>query len=246
MPPGGVLRVWGYPLSFRPPARQASLFQGESKPCRSALDTRGGAGSPEYSAPANTGLQRRETSSIGSSSTCPPRSSIWPRGSPRRRGPPQCRNTAQLLIKAVEDAKVRHKVSDIEARRGPLEGLKEIASDPDYLTEWRERHEQKRGAQSAMETDDGKPGPTPDQESPLFIEGPVRPPVEDDPSDPQDEPEAAAPLQVRIEMVQPIGPDGRLEAHGALDGQPIRARNPGAACGVGRRRLGVSAVSAAG
>ncbi|MGO9921967.1 MAG: hypothetical protein ACLQIB_45635 [Isosphaeraceae bacterium] len=113
---------------------------------------------------------------------------------------------AQLLIKAVEDAKVRHKVSDIEARRGPLEGLKEIASDPDYLTEWRERHEQKRGAQSAMETDDGKPGPTPDQESPLFIEGPVRPPVEDDPSDPQDEPEAAAPLQVRIEMVDRSAP----------------------------------------
>ena len=28
------------------------------------------------------------------------------------------------------------KVSDFEARRGPLEGLKQIADDPDYLAEW--------------------------------------------------------------------------------------------------------------
>ncbi len=97
---------------------------------------------------------------------------------------------AQLLTKAVEDARVRHKVSDFESRRGPLEGLKEIASDPDYLTEWRERQEQKLGASSAMETNDGKPGSTPEEASPLFIEGPIRSAVEDDPSDSQTEPEA--------------------------------------------------------
>jgi len=117
---------------------------------------------------------------------------------------------AQLLTKAVEDARIRHKVADFEARRGPLEGLKEIASDPDYLAEWRERQEQKLGAPSAMETDDGKPGSTSEEGSPLFLEGPVREAGEDDRSDSQTEPEAGAginvgsdgePPQIRIEMV---------------------------------------------
>ncbi|HKI18029.1 MAG TPA: hypothetical protein VKA15_09110 [Isosphaeraceae bacterium] len=107
---------------------------------------------------------------------------------------------AQLLIRAVEDARVRHKVSDFEARRGPLEGLKEIASDPDYLTEWRARQEERRGASNTMETEDGKPDST-DEASPLFIEGPGDSPVEDDRADQQTEPEAGSALRVRIEMV---------------------------------------------
>jgi hypothetical protein len=41
-----------------------------------------------------------------------------------------------LLNQALEAEKDRQKVIDIEARRGPLEGLNEIAADPNYLTEW--------------------------------------------------------------------------------------------------------------
>jgi len=122
---------------------------------------------------------------------------------------------ARLLTKAVEDARVRHKVADFEARRGPLEGLKEIASDPDYLAEWRERQELKLGAPSAMETDDGKLGSISEEGSPLFIEGAVHWAVDDDRSDPQTEPEAGAesdlgsdgePPQIRIEMVDRSAP----------------------------------------
>jgi hypothetical protein len=41
-----------------------------------------------------------------------------------------------LLNQALEAEKDRQKVIEIEARRGPLEGLKAIAADPDYLAEW--------------------------------------------------------------------------------------------------------------
>ena len=47
----------------------------------------------------------------------------------------------RLLIQAIEAEQVRQKVSGFEARRGPLEGLKEIAEDPDYLAEWQPRSE---------------------------------------------------------------------------------------------------------
>jgi hypothetical protein len=46
---------------------------------------------------------------------------------------------ALLLMQALENERVKRKVSDFEARRGPLEGLKQIANDPDYLAEWQER-----------------------------------------------------------------------------------------------------------
>ena len=42
----------------------------------------------------------------------------------------------RLLNQALESEKDRQKVIEIEARRGPLEGLKQIAADPDYLAEW--------------------------------------------------------------------------------------------------------------
>ncbi len=45
---------------------------------------------------------------------------------------------ALLLMETLEKERVRQKVSDFEARRGPLEGLKQIANDPDYLAEWQE------------------------------------------------------------------------------------------------------------
>ena len=42
-------------------------------------------------------------------------------------------------MEAIENERVQRKVADIEARRGPLEGLKQIADDPGYLAEWQER-----------------------------------------------------------------------------------------------------------
>jgi hypothetical protein len=50
---------------------------------------------------------------------------------------------ALLLMEALEKERVQRKVADIEARRGPLEGLKQIADDPDYLTEWQQRSDAK-------------------------------------------------------------------------------------------------------
>jgi hypothetical protein len=50
---------------------------------------------------------------------------------------------ALLLMQALENERVRGRVADYEARRGPLKGLKEIADDPDYLAEWQQRSEPK-------------------------------------------------------------------------------------------------------
>ena len=52
---------------------------------------------------------------------------------------------ALLLMQALETERVQQKVADFEARRGPLEGLKEIADDPDYLAEWQERSDAEAG-----------------------------------------------------------------------------------------------------
>jgi hypothetical protein len=43
-----------------------------------------------------------------------------------------------LLKRAVEFESVRQKVTEFEIRRGPLEGLAEVADDLDYLAEWKE------------------------------------------------------------------------------------------------------------
>jgi hypothetical protein len=41
-----------------------------------------------------------------------------------------------LLERALESERIRSHVADIEAQRGPLAGLHEIAEDPEYLAEW--------------------------------------------------------------------------------------------------------------
>jgi hypothetical protein len=57
---------------------------------------------------------------------------------------------ANLLANAIEAERIREHVADVESRRGPLEGLHEIANDQEYLAEWRaqveggERHEPPR------------------------------------------------------------------------------------------------------
>jgi hypothetical protein len=40
-----------------------------------------------------------------------------------------------LLLSAIDAAHVREQMADVEARRGPLEGLNAIADDPEYLAE---------------------------------------------------------------------------------------------------------------
>jgi hypothetical protein len=43
----------------------------------------------------------------------------------------------RLLARALENERVSRHMVEVEAQRGPLEGLKEIAQDPQYLAEWR-------------------------------------------------------------------------------------------------------------
>jgi hypothetical protein len=65
-----------------------------------------------------------------------------------------------LLMRAIENERVRQKVADIEIRRGPLEGLNEIADDPHYLAEWQQRSDEKSEPPSS-----GEPAG-----APIFIE----------------------------------------------------------------------------
>jgi hypothetical protein len=48
---------------------------------------------------------------------------------------------ALLLMEALENERVKKRVAEFEERRGALEGLKQIADDPDYLAEWQRRSE---------------------------------------------------------------------------------------------------------
>ena len=41
-----------------------------------------------------------------------------------------------LLRCVIEAERVREQVAEVEARRGRLEGLHQIANDPEYLAEW--------------------------------------------------------------------------------------------------------------
>jgi hypothetical protein len=42
-------------------------------------------------------------------------------------------------MKGLENERIHQRVAEFETRRGPLEGLKQIAEDPEYLAEWQER-----------------------------------------------------------------------------------------------------------
>ena len=54
-----------------------------------------------------------------------------------------------LLMQAIENEQVRQKIAGFESRRGPLEGLKEIADDPDYLAEWQQKRSDEKADASA-------------------------------------------------------------------------------------------------
>ena len=65
-----------------------------------------------------------------------------------------------LLMKAIETERIRQKVADIELRRGPLEGLNEIADDPHYLAEWQQQSDERTEPQASA----------PPAGAPIFIE----------------------------------------------------------------------------
>jgi hypothetical protein len=65
-----------------------------------------------------------------------------------------------LLMQAIENERVRQRIAGFESRRGPLEGLKEIADDPDYLAEWQKRSGEKAEAPASAGSTD----------APIFIE----------------------------------------------------------------------------
>ncbi|HKI21521.1 MAG TPA: hypothetical protein VKA15_26740 [Isosphaeraceae bacterium] len=46
---------------------------------------------------------------------------------------------ALVLMQGLENQRVQQRVAEFESRRGPLEGLKQIADDPQYLAEWQQR-----------------------------------------------------------------------------------------------------------
>ena len=56
-----------------------------------------------------------------------------------------------LLMQAIENERVRQRIAGFESRRGPLEGLKEIADDPDYLAEWQKRSGEKAEAPASRD-----------------------------------------------------------------------------------------------
>jgi hypothetical protein len=66
---------------------------------------------------------------------------------------------ALLLMQALENERIHRKVSDFEARRGPLEGWKEVAEDPDYLAEWKRQSEARVDQKVIYESDQPRDKP---------------------------------------------------------------------------------------
>ncbi len=63
---------------------------------------------------------------------------------------------ALLLMQALENERIQQKVSDFEARRGPLEGFKQIANDRSYLAEWKQQSETKPEQPVIYDTDEAR------------------------------------------------------------------------------------------
>ena len=61
---------------------------------------------------------------------------------------------AGLLRRVLDEQRVREQIAEVETRRGALEGLQEIANDPEYLAEW--------NAQAARHDRDEPPPPPPE------------------------------------------------------------------------------------
>jgi hypothetical protein len=87
-----------------------------------------------------------------------------------------------LLRKAVEFESVRQKVTEFEIRRGPLEGLNEVADDLDYLAEWKKANADSAADRATTSSPTRRPRPTVDQPlGPPALESPEQPtPIEID------------------------------------------------------------------
>ena len=103
----------------------------------SGPDSRDGDGSPRSSGRASTGRSAPGNELDRIILYLPARSLDLAEALAEKAGIPAIQDyCGRLLNQALESEKDRQKVIEIEARRGPLEGLKQIAADPDYLAEW--------------------------------------------------------------------------------------------------------------
>jgi hypothetical protein len=122
---------------------------------------------------------------------------------------------ALLLMQSLENERVQKRVAEFEARRGPLEGLKEIAADPHYLAEWQQRSDPRTDT-PPIDVSGGEIGrtsaPVPDQ--PVSVEvvipeeeaGSPDPPVQPVDSQIHDQEPALVPHQIRVEPAPSVPP----------------------------------------
>ncbi|WP_240911431.1 hypothetical protein [Paludisphaera soli] len=94
-----------------------------------------------------------------------------------------------MLSRALEDERVRRKVAKVEADRGPLRGLDEIARDAEYLAEWRDRRDEPHHAP--------QPPPTAMTVPLVFLPPPDEPAALDGRGAPALDP--PSPLTIRVE-----------------------------------------------
>lgn len=91
---------------------------------------------------------------------------------------------AEVLQEAIDAKRIREYVADVEARNGPLEGLHEIANDPEYLAEWSEvlgGKPLRTPLEVDMELPPGADSPRPDHPA-ITFGGHAAEPVRDAPS----------------------------------------------------------------
>ena len=139
-----------------------------------------------------------------------------------------------LLMRAIENERVREKVANIELRRGPLEGLNEIADDPHYLAEWQQRAGEKAEPPAGAATTDApifiEPQPTvkplpieviyPERKGTAY-EAPA-PSIESEPTESEREPDR---MQIRVVPATNFAAPRARQANGKNDERPIRCRN---------------------
>ncbi|APW62879.1 hypothetical protein BSF38_04435 [Paludisphaera borealis] len=109
----------------------------------------------------------------------------------------------RLLAHALENERVSRQVADLEVQRGPLEGLKEIAQDPQYLAEWRNQLES-RDPRASDDRSDDEADTFPELTVPIAFLPDLSGPDEAGESSSEDHDGEAAvePLTIRIETRQ--------------------------------------------
>jgi hypothetical protein len=117
-----------------------------------------------------------------------------------------------LLTRAIEAEHARERVEEVEAKRGPLEGLTAIANDPDYLTEWT--------ASIAPRRRPAPPAPADETPQPAPIRAMA--PAEDS-SSPAPPPEAADASEIVLKHAAMAGDDPSAFLATLRRGEPIVA-----------------------